>query len=192
MEQNLRWTMYLHYRKWEKYTYPSQHRVHTHKLIHSFIPYYVYFILPVSTTNMSPRRRQSMQTLKHTTEYQYRTYPSFIDDCLLATFKNGTPNFRLEPRRQCQWLSANAKACLIQWLFLQFLLCYQKSDFRRRRSKEWMNEWMNEFVFAPSYRDLSRRCCILHVHHNMLANSTQLNSTGDYGRRCLTPLCPHH
>ena len=20
----------------------------------------------------------------------------------------------------------------------------------------------------------------------------QLNSTGDYGRRCLTPLCPHH
>ena len=22
--------------------------------------------------------------------------------------------------------------------------------------------------------------------------STQLNSTGDYGRRCLTPLCPHH
>jgi len=23
-------------------------------------------------------------------------------------------------------------------------------------------------------------------------NSTQLNSTGDYGRRCLTPLCPHH
>ena len=21
---------------------------------------------------------------------------------------------------------------------------------------------------------------------------TQLNSTGDYGRRCLTPLCPHH
>ena len=23
-------------------------------------------------------------------------------------------------------------------------------------------------------------------------DSTQLNSTGDYGRRCLTPLCPHH
>jgi len=23
-----------------------------------------------------------------------------------------------------------------------------------------MNEWMNEFVFAPSYRDLSRRCCV--------------------------------
>ena len=24
----------------------------------------------------------------------------------------------------------------------------------------WMNEWMNEFVFAPSYRDLSRGCCV--------------------------------
>ena len=23
-----------------------------------------------------------------------------------------------------------------------------------------MNEWMNEFVFAPSYRDLSRGCCM--------------------------------
>ena len=26
----------------------------------------------------------------------------------------------------------------------------------------------------------------------MISNSTKLNSTGDYGRRCLTPLCPHH
>ena len=29
-------------------------------------------------------------------------------------------------------------------------------------------------------------------YDNVILNSTQLNSTGDYGRRCLTPLCPHH
>ena len=33
---------------------------------------------------------------------------------------------------------------------------------------------------------------IKHWNFKSTPNSTQLNSTGDYGRRCLTPLCPHH
>ena len=37
--------------------------------------------------------------------------------------------------------------------------------------------------------------CLNLATHNCFwrhRSSTQLNSTGDYGRRCLTPLCPHH
>ena len=49
----------------------------------------------------------------------------------------------------------------------------------------WAQKWKMEFNVA--------KCKVMHTgNKNNEFNSTQLNSTGDYGRRCLTPLCPHH
>ena len=71
-----------------------------------------------------------------------------------STYANQFPTFLL-----CS--ISDPPGSSVHRLLSGFLCCWPISlELIAWQSERWMNEWMNEFVFAPSYRDLSRGCCV--------------------------------
>ena len=68
-----------------------------------------------------------------------------------------------------------------------FAVCIELIDFEVIMQSKRPTRGDVDVVDLRAQADASMPACNNNVNY-----TTQLNSTGDYGRRCLTPLCPHH
>ena len=99
---------------------------------------------------------------------------------------NDVPHRRILPSYEAEWWSVPAPLCwwccycLADQLWVLIAYARRRIDVQVPQLCIWslvMQLWMNEFVFAPSYRDLSQGCCVsiicLLIHYSSVLSLLQ-------------------